>query len=74
MQLDYVLAVGRKMSTESELTIEALKEKIAKVIFDMAELQSTGDASRKFEVLSEYKAYLEDELRVLQNERRSRNT
>jgi hypothetical protein len=58
------------MSTESELTIEALKEKIAKVIFDMTELQSTGDASRKFEVLSEYKAYLEDELEMLKRESR----
>jgi hypothetical protein len=58
------------MSTESELTIEALKEKIAKVIFDMGELQATGDASRKFEVLSEYKAYLEDELELLKRESR----
>jgi len=58
------------MTTERESTIEALKEKIANVIIDMAELQRTGDASRKFEVLSEYKAYLEDELAMLKRESR----
>jgi hypothetical protein len=58
------------MSIESDLTIQALKEKIAKVEIDMVELQSKGDASRKFEVLSEYKAYLEDELRMLKREQR----
>jgi hypothetical protein len=58
------------MSIESDLTIEALKEKIAKVEIDMVELQSKGDASRKFEVLSEYKAYLEDELGMLKRESR----
>ena len=36
----------------------------------MEELQRTGDASRKFEVLSEYKAYLKDELKMLQREQR----
>ena len=58
------------MSAEDKLTIEALKEKIAKVDIDMEELQRTGDASRKFEVLSEYKAYLKDELKMLQREQR----
>jgi hypothetical protein len=62
------------MSIEDDLTIEALKEKIAKVEFDMSELQATGDASRKFEVLTEYKSYLEDELRMLQNEQRNRQS
>lgn len=56
------------------LTIEAIKEKIAKVEADLAELRSTGDSSRKFEVLSEYKSYLEDELRVLRNEERNSKT
>jgi hypothetical protein len=60
--------------TESDLTIEALKEKIARVDIDMAELQRTGDASRKFEVLSEYKSYLEDELRMLKNEKNIRRS
>jgi hypothetical protein len=58
------------MNAEDKLTIEALKEKIAKVDIDMEELQRTGDASRKFEVLSEYKAYLKDELKMLQREQR----
>jgi len=58
------------MNAEDKLTIEALKEKIAKVDIDMEELQRTGDASRKFEVLSEYKAYLKDELKMLQHEQR----
>lgn len=57
--------------TDSALTIEALKEKIAKVIVDMEELRRTGDASRKLEVLSEYKEYLEDELKFMQREQRS---
>ena len=58
------------MNAEDKLTIEALKEKIAKVDIDMEELQRTGDTSRKFEVLSEYKAYLKDELKMLQREQR----
>lgn len=62
------------MSTENELTIESLKEKIARVEFDMVELQSKGDASRKFEVLSEYKSYLEDELKMLKKEQRARKS
>jgi hypothetical protein len=56
------------------LTINALKEKIAKVEQDMLDLRSTGDASRKFEVLSEYKSYLEDELRMLKDEERKSKT
>ena len=62
------------MRTETDLTIEALQEKISKVEIDMQELQATGDASRKFEVLSEYKAYLEDELRLLKDEKRNSKT
>lgn len=58
------------MKPEIEENMQALKEKIAKVILDMAELQRTGDASRKFEVLSEYKEYLEDELAMLKRESR----
>lgn len=64
------MVVGEKM-TDSALTIEALKEKIAKVIVDMEELRRTGDASRKLEVLSEYKEYLEDELRMLKLEQKN---
>ena len=60
--------------TESALTIEALKEKIAKVVVDMEELRRTGDASRKLEVLSEYKEYLEDELAMLKQELKNANS
>ena len=67
------MVVGRKM-TESALTIEALKEKIAKVVVDMEELRRTGDASRKLEVLSEYKEYLEDELAMLKQELKNANS
>lgn len=47
-----------------------LKSRISKVDEDIAELGSQGDSSRKLEVLSEYKKYLEDELRHLQHEKR----
>lgn len=56
----------------SNLTIDELKEKINKVTQDIAGLRETGESSRKLEVLSEYKLYLEDELKFLQNENRSR--
>lgn len=56
----------------SDLTIDELKEKINKVTQDIAGLRETGESSRKLEVLSEYKLYLEDELKFLQNENRSR--
>lgn len=54
----------------SDLTINDLKEKIKKVDEDLDALRRTGDASRKLEVLSEYKAYLEDELEFLKKEQR----
>ena len=46
----------------SELSISELKQKLEQVNKDLA--RETG---RKFEVLSEYKAYLEDEINFLQN-------
>ncbi len=51
---------------EPNLTPEAIREKIAKVMKDLQALQSTGDVGRRFEVLSEYKEYLEEELKELQ--------
>lgn len=50
----------------NQLTIEELREKIEKVNQDLA--SQTG---RKFEVLSQYKEYLEDELRMLESESRN---
>ncbi len=54
------------------LDIQTLKEKIDKVVKDLEELRLTGDASRKIEVLTEYKSYLEDELAELKKEQRSK--
>lgn len=51
----------------SELTIEALKEKIRKVEEDIKNLNQEGVTGRKFEVLNEYKEYLEDELRFIKH-------
>jgi hypothetical protein len=56
----------------SDLTITELKEKIERVKQDLESLRLTGDASRKLEILSEYKTYLEDELKVLQKEQRDK--
>lgn len=55
----------------SDLTIQELADKIKKVEKDLEELRLTGNASRKLEVLSEYKEYLEDELKFLKNEARN---
>lgn len=56
----------------NDLTIEEYKQKIAKVTQDIESLRLTGDSSRKLEILSEYRSYLEDELRMLEDEKRSR--
>jgi len=46
----------------SDLSISELEEKLAQVKKDLA-----NETGRKFEVLSEYKEYLEDEIRFLKN-------
>jgi polyhydroxyalkanoate synthesis regulator phasin len=51
----------------TELTPEAIEEKIKKVEDDLKLLRTTGDASRKTEVLNEYIEYLKDELRDLKS-------
>jgi len=55
------------------LTIEEIKAKISITKKDLEDLRLTGDSSRKLEVLSEYLAYLEDELKMEENEQRSRD-
>lgn len=55
----------------SDLTIQELEEKVKMVEKDLDTLRQQGNASRKLEVLSEYKSYLEDELRVMKLERRN---
>lgn len=57
----------------SDLTIDDLKHKIDAVKADIETLRLTGDSSRKLEVLSEYLLYLEDELKMEENEKRSRD-
>jgi hypothetical protein len=49
----------------SDLSISELQEKLEQVKKDLA--KETG---RKFEVLSEYKEYLEDEIQFLKREQR----
>ena len=56
----------------SDLTISELKEKLKIVEIDLQSLRDTGTSSRKLEVLSEYRAYIEDEIKFLENEDRLR--
>lgn len=49
----------------STLTIEDLKERIEKIKEDLVD-----QSGRKYEVLMEYKSYLEDELEMLKREQR----
>ena len=52
----------------SDLTIAELKEKVDMVEKDIKNMQSQGQAGRGIEALTEYKAYLEDEIRFLRGE------
>jgi hypothetical protein len=49
----------------NELTIESLQEKIKKVEEDL-----NNESGRKYEILMEYKKYLEDEIEMLKREAR----
>lgn len=57
----------------TDVTIQDLEEKIKRVEEDIKKLVSEGgdNAGRKIEVLSEYKAYLQDEIKVMKDEERS---
>jgi hypothetical protein len=57
----------------SDLSLDELKAKIKTVKGDIESLRLTGDSSRKLEVLTEYLNYLEDELKMEENELRLRN-
>lgn len=48
-------------------TIEYLQEKIEQVTKDLRELQASGGNVRKVEALTEYKKYLEDEVKRKQD-------
>ena len=56
--------------SEDQLTIPALQEKIERTKADLAQLQTEGGVDRRFEVLSEYLSYMEDELRMMKEEAR----
>jgi hypothetical protein len=55
----------------SDLTIQELKDKISMVDKDLSTLRSEPGNERKLSVLSEYRNYLLDELRMLEHENRS---
>jgi hypothetical protein len=55
------------------LSIKELKEKISKVEQDLRKLAEQGGTIQAVSTLSSYKEYLEDELKILeQNERANR--
>lgn len=52
------------------LTISEMEEKIKKVDDDISQLRLTGDSSRKLEVLTEYREWLNEELGMMKREQR----
>lgn len=56
----------------SELSILEIKEKISIVEKDIERLRASGADLKHITVLSEYKSYLEDEIRILKNEQQNR--
>ena len=56
--------------SEDQLTLKEMEEKVERVKKDLLTLQSDGGANRKFEVLSEYLEYLQDELAFMKREAR----
>lgn len=58
----------------SQLSINELKAKIKFVEQDLEQLRLTGNSSRKLEVMTEYLNYLKDDLKILQDENKSRTS
>ena len=56
--------------SEDQLTIKEMEDKVERVKKDLETLQSDGTANRKFEILSEYLEYLQDELAFMKREAR----
>jgi hypothetical protein len=54
-----------------QLSSQELKDKISFVDADIIKLQSEGGSDRKISALTEYKDYLKDELKNLENVNRS---
>ena len=57
----------RQVDQLSQLNAEQLKDKIKQVEEDLKKMQSEGGLDRKVAVLIEYKDYLNDELKALEN-------
>lgn len=55
------------------LTVQQLKEKLEMIDKDLSKLKSEPFNDKKISILSEYREYIEDEIRMLENENRSRN-
>jgi hypothetical protein len=58
----------------SELTVDDLKAKLKVIDQDLEKLRATGDSGRKLGVLTEYREYIQDEIKFLENENRSRTS
>ncbi len=56
----------------TDITIKDLEEKVKRVEDDIKKLLTDAgeNSGRKLEVLSEYKSYLQDEIRVMKDEER----
>ena len=54
----------------TSLTVAQLKEKLAMIDKDLASLQGEVGNERKLQVLAEYKEYIQDEIKQLENESR----
>ena len=52
----------------SDLTVQELKEKLAMVEKDLEALRKQGESGRKLEVMSDYRDYIKDEIRMLEIE------
>jgi hypothetical protein len=57
----------RQVDQLSQLTVEQLKDKLKQVDSDIKKMQGEGGLDRKVAVLIEYKDYLNDELKALEN-------
>jgi hypothetical protein len=57
----------RQVDQLNQLTVEQLKDKIEQVESDIKKMQSEAGLDRKVAVLIEYKDYLNDELKALEN-------
>lgn len=57
----------------SELTVKELKEKLVIIEKDLESLRREGGSIRKVEVLTEYYSYIQDEIKMREDEQRSNN-